>query len=515
MTAPTADRSRLSPQTWVLVIILIGTLVRLGLAGWMGLGYGESYYFSAALRPALSYFDHPALTFWLGWLSLESFGPGPVGLRLSAILFFAGTTWLMFTIGRRLYSDRAGLLAALLLNLSAVFTLATGVFFQPDAPLMFFWLLSLHHLVRLMFEPELKNPVRHWLLTGLWLGLAMLSKYHAVFIPAGVLAFILTRSENRRWLAHPGPYLAVLLAILISSPVLIWNAQHDWISFLWQGARGADSAGFRPDWLARNIGGQAALLLPWIWVPLVWELLALIKTGPRRPRRWFGACLALGPILVFTAVAAYASIGYHFHWQAPGYLILFLYLGRRVEKALAAGSRRWARWLKLSVWFTAVALAFVSAHAATGFANPIFIALAPEKHAWQADPAHEMVDWTGLREALEKHGLADKKDLFGFSSRWYFSGKMDYALRGSLPVLCFNNDPRSFAFYYRMEDFLGRDGLFVAAEPQVYNPPQDFGIYFDKIELLDTVLVKRHGKTLKTLRLYYCTNFRKPFPLPY
>ena len=58
----------------------------------------------------------------------------------------------------------------------------------------------------------------------------------------------------------------------IFSPVLIWNARHGWVSFWWQGSRGLTSSGLRLDWLGRNLLGQAAWLLPWIWAPLLWQL---------------------------------------------------------------------------------------------------------------------------------------------------------------------------------------------------------------------------------------------------
>jgi len=515
--SPRPTSAWFSPEKGVAGLIVAGVLLRLATASWVGLGYGESYHFSGAIRPSLSYFDHPPLTFWLAGLSLKLFGQvGPLVLRAPFIAMFAGTTWLTFVVGRRLFGPWPGFYAALLLNLSAVFTLSTAIFVQPDGPLMFFWMACLWCLTRIVFPPRPARPWLWWAALGLSLGLAMLGKYHALFIPLGAGVFLLTRSDQRRLLASPGPYLALALALAVSSPVIIWNIEHNWISFLWQGGRGVDSAGFRPDWLLRNVVGQALLVLPWLWLPLLWELFKSLAAGPRNKERWFIACLAVWPIGLFTLVSAYASIGYHFHWQAPGYILLFLPLGQSLDQALRRG-RRWAAWwLKGSVVLTCLTLVLVVSHAATGWARGIILSVAPPQAAATADPALEMLDWQPLEEALAQRGLLNKKKLFIFTNRWFLSGKVDYALKGKMPVLCLNaQDPRSWAFYTNPDHWLGKDGVMVATEPFKGDFVAEFGDYFLRISYLGPVDIKRGGRVDKVLQLYYCHKQLHPFPRPY
>jgi hypothetical protein len=54
-----------------------------------------------------------------------------------------------------------------------------------------------------------------------------------MLLPA-VIAFVLVPDWRKRWLFSPYPWLAVLLAMVVFSPVLIWNAEHDWASFRFQ-----------------------------------------------------------------------------------------------------------------------------------------------------------------------------------------------------------------------------------------------------------------------------------------
>ena len=99
-----------------------------------------------------------------------------------------------------------------MLNLSGLFTYAVACWYQPDAPLMFFWLLSTYFIVELMVgsgavnSEATRNSRRTWLLwiaVGIALGFATLSKYHVLFIFAGVFLYIATNKSQRHWLRQP------------------------------------------------------------------------------------------------------------------------------------------------------------------------------------------------------------------------------------------------------------------------------------------------------------------------
>ncbi len=516
--APRADRARrISPEAAVLGLIALGAVLRLT-AGWgAGLCYGESYYFACARHPSLAYFDHPPLSILLATASLSLTGEaGRLVLRWPFILLFAGTTWLLFLLGRRLFGAWPGFYAALLMNLAPVFSLSVGIFLQPDGPLMFFWLACIWCLAHLLLEPKAGQPMAWWAAAGAMLGLAMLSKYTAVLLVAGAGLYVLGRSDTRRWLAHPGPYLALAVAALAFSPVLVWNARHHWISFLWQSTRGLDElSGIRLDWMLRNIGGQSLLLLPWVWVALVVELWRSFRRQAP-PQRRFIACLAVIPIVLFTAVAAYALTGQrHFHWGMPGYLLLFLPLGDTLDRRLRQGSvfHRWA--LGATVALSLLGMAVATSHAATGWLKdgPRWLS---EALAGDKDPTLECIDFTALERAFAERGLLARHDVFVFSDWWFRAGKVEYALKGRLPVLALHpTDPRSFAFFDRTERWLGKDGILVTTKTSVKEVMDHYGSYFARISALGQVEVGRRGRNEMTLYLYRCEDLKRPYPRRY
>lgn len=514
---------------YTFILILITFVLRILIAAYTGLGIGEAYYFRGVLKLEWSYFDQPPLFFWLSWLSVKVLGLTNLGLRFPAVLMFAGTSWLMFLIARKLFNAKAGFWAVVVMNLSAVFTVAIACWFQPDAPLMFFWMASAYFIVQVMFGQEGKSleEIRNsrrtwmlWILTGVCLGLATLSKYHVLFIFAGVFLFVGTNKDLRHWLWHPGPYLAVLITIIFALPVLWWNYNNNWASFVFQGARAGTGRHFQlhPEWFFRSIGGQALWLLPWIWVPTARELWRSFKQRATVKAYSFSFWISILPIVFFTIVTLWADLEYHFHWQAPGYMMLFIPLGFAIDKNMTGTDKQQRsikRWLNFSTYFTVIVIAVFGLHMVTGFwqsYGPKWIVnqFVPNS----LDPTMQGVDYSDIGTRFEKEGWVQNKKIFAGSDRWWLTGKVDWALKGQMPIICLSPDPRNLAFLVDPKTLLGDDAVFVAQNSQA-SIDYDVKPFFDNIKRLPDIPIVRNGVTELYLQVYYCTNFHqsaKPRP---
>ncbi len=504
-----------SPQFFVTLIILLGTLLRVILAGTTGLGVDESYAAAIARTFSLSYFDHPPLHFWIIGLTAHLTGSeNALVLRLPFIGMFAATTWLMFCLGRQLFGEWAGVYAALLLNISAVFSFSTGSWLLPDGPLMLLMLAAALLLAQLFFAPPANSAGLLWPAFGLLAGLGMLAKYHAVFLLFGGLLFMLTTKEYRRLLLTGGPYLAAGTAALAFAPVVLWNQEHHWLSFLFQSGRGA-ATGFYPLNLLGNIAGQALWVLPWLWVPLAGTWLQGVLAGPggnganlMRRRQWFLCCLALGPIVLFTAASLWGAQGL-FHWQAPGYLLAMPLLGRTASVWLAKGSRIARGWLISSVAAFLLLAAVLGSHTATGWLKQV------EPQWFNAgDPTLEALAWQGLDGYLTRQGLASRAQ-FVVATDWMEAGKIDYILGGKLPVLCLSDEPHHFAFRHKPADLRGKNALIIGRSPGVANILPQYRPHFAAIEYVGTLPITRAGIPEFAVAVYYAKNFSGEFPLPY
>ena len=210
----------------------------------VGLSVDEAHYALYATHLALSYFDHPPLVGWVQWPLVALNAPVDV-LRWIPELLWLGTALLVFQIAERLqtlttnpkYSPGlgAGFWAVLAMALAPLLHVL-GVGLLPDTLLMFFTALLMRQTLTLMAPGALATPAR-WLALGLVLGLAGLSKYTAIFAALSVAACLLA-AHGSRLLRSPWPWVAVLLAVVVVSPVAIWNYQHGWISFVYQTQHG-------------------------------------------------------------------------------------------------------------------------------------------------------------------------------------------------------------------------------------------------------------------------------------
>ncbi len=530
-----ADPPMASQTCAVLVLIGLTTVARLLFGAATGLGMDESYMVSSGRVLGVGYFDHPPASWWLSWGAACLAGSETaVIVRLPFIALFALSTWLMFRLGSAVADARAGFWAAVALNLSPVFGITSGTWVLPDGPLTCALLGAALCLVRATgrvpggYGPNgiprhgggrdgnalNRNPQDDhsqkghdqgerwgwWAGAGLCAGLALLSKYTAILTIGGAFLFLAWDGLSRRrapetdraarpWLLHPGPYVAGVLAILVFSPVILWNATHDWASFAFQGER-ASGLRFRPLGPLEVLGGGALFVLPWFWVPMMWLGWRALRRGPSSHRLL--ACLAAPPIIGFALVAAWSGHRVLFHWAAPGYLMLFPLLGQAIAERI---DRPWVRrTLAGTTALVLLAVGVIGAQTRWDVLGPALAAV------MRKDPTAEGVDWTSLRTDLAARGLLAPGTLVGLPN-WRDGGKIARGLGPDIPVVVLNRDSRQFGVAHPTIIAIGQDMLVLVAE----HPDQTAAILaplFARFERLPDSPVLLQGRELRRIAVF-------------
>jgi Dolichyl-phosphate-mannose-protein mannosyltransferase len=485
----------------VALLIASTAVTRLGLAAAVGLSVDESYIVGISREWALSYFDHPPLHIWLvrAWATLAG-SESAVVVRLPFIALFAGSTWVMYRLTARLCGERAGFWAAVTLNLAPVFTLSIGSWVLPDGPLVFFSLLAASAVANTVLPSH--TPARRlvgWLASGAAGGLAVLSKYTGLFVPVGVALFLVTARPYRRYWSTPGPWLAALIGVAIFSPALIWNAQHHWVSLAFQSGRVA-SHGFRLVWPLQDVVGQLAYLTPWVAVPLIIVLVLAVRRGPSDAVGWFFACLASGPIALFTLVGLWSPI--LAHWPIIGWLFAFPLLGAalaRLEASRPSGVRWYCR---ASTGLLVILLGVALSQATTGWITRMV-------PAWVAvDPTLDVLDWRELEPALAHRGLLKPGTVLATPS-WIDSGKVNYVLGTRYPVLCLCSDPRGFAFLTNRRAYAGVDVILISNATRT-DWMRTLGGQVGRLESLPDIVLTRGSQPAVTLHVARGVGLRAP-----
>lgn len=203
-----------------MLILLVG--IRLIFIFTLNLSDDEAYYWQYARHLSLSYYEHPPLVAWSNYLMMKLLGSTPYAVRMSALLYSIGDSILVWLITNKIFNNKMkAFLSVLALNIIPAYAIG-GLMMLPDAPLGFFWLLTMYFLVKVFFD----NKSEYWYAAGFALGLDMLSKYHSIFVPVSTLFFMLLSREDRKWFKNKNPYIATVIALIIFSPVIIWNVQH-------------------------------------------------------------------------------------------------------------------------------------------------------------------------------------------------------------------------------------------------------------------------------------------------
>ncbi len=232
---PLSRWSASDPAPWpglAISLLVCASLWRALYAGSIELLPEETYYWSYSQHLDLSYLDHPPMIAWLIAIGTSVFGNTEFGVRVGGLLCGALTTFFAYRLARNVFGREVAIAACAATQVLPFFFLA-GMLVTPDAPLTAAWAASLFFLERALIAGQ----ARAWLGFGVSLGIGLLSKYSILLLGPAVFAFMCWDRDARQWWRRPQPYLAVIIAALLFSPVIIWNAQHQWASFAFQTAR--------------------------------------------------------------------------------------------------------------------------------------------------------------------------------------------------------------------------------------------------------------------------------------
>ena len=197
--------------------ILFWVLLNFLQAAFVGIDPDEAYYWLYAQHLAWGYFDHPPVVALL-IKSGETLGHGPVYTRLATVLLSGGTVYFGF---KALPDYLADVRTYLFVFLSVVLFHVYGFIATPDAALLFFTTLFFYAYKTYLGK---ETPV-HTAALALSITALLYSKYH------GVLPVFFTVLSNPKLLKKPSAWAAALLVLLLFSPHLWWQYQHDWPTF--------------------------------------------------------------------------------------------------------------------------------------------------------------------------------------------------------------------------------------------------------------------------------------------
>ena len=502
---------------WALFIILVvSAIIRGFIAGFIELGNDEVYYLTYAKFPALSHFDHPPMVgLVIQLFTLNLTFDSEFFLRFASVVFGTLSTGLMFLIGRQIKDPLTGLYAALLFTASFYGFILSGTFILPDAPQVFFWLATLYFLLKSLPDQEVTAKSRIFLLfAGIAAGFALLSKYHSVFLLAGVFLYILL--FNRKWFKAKELYGFFIIIVLLSLPVVFWNIENDFISFTYHENRVTISgSGLQPQYFLTEIAGEFFYNNPVNVIIILTALLALIRRKQFLPVDYERILLwtSIPLILVFQSFSLFRSTLPH--WTGPGYLGLIV-----VAAAFLAEPAKNRTKLKLFPWPLIISLALLIIVSVTAIGQIRFGWIPLQR--WKAhDPSLDMVGWKQLGQKFaplakqeEDRQMIDKNSPI-LTFRWFPAANFDYYVGRKInkPVYALGTLERIHKYHWinqlRGNLKRGSDAYYIALSDDYEDPVALYGTLFDTILPADTLYITRGHDTVRKALVFRMIDLKK------
>ena len=307
----TANDVRIVRNTSGLILAMV--VLRCLAAAWTPLTFDEAYYWMWSKHLAFGYYDHPPMVALVIRLGTMIAGDTEFGVRVVSILLALPMSFAVYRSADILFGGtRVAATAVILLNVTLMAAVGTLIV-TPDAPLL------VASSFVLLFCAKVLQTGRGgwWLAVGLAVGAAILSKYTALFFGPAILIWLASVAKLRRWFASPWPYLGGLVAAAVFTPVILWNAEHQWVSLIKQIGR-ARIEDFRPTFIAELIPTQIAFATPLVFILGAMGLYALMTRGTGA-----SASRALVNAMLWTIVAYFGWHSLHArveaNWFAPIY----------------------------------------------------------------------------------------------------------------------------------------------------------------------------------------------------
>lgn len=483
---------------WLWLAIGYLLAVKLGFALFVPPNADEAYYWLWGQHLQWSYLDHAPMVGWTSGLAGLIAGWSIFGLRLPAMATFAVIVWALHVMARlcepsdpqRFFRTALALWLA-----SPLFSVLTTLNY-PDHLLICFSVLALMRFapfIAARYEGR-EGRLLDLYLGALFLGLAALSKYNAIFLAVGLATPLLFTPKLRPLLRSPHLYGAMALTLAIGVPVLWWNMGNGFPTLELHAVdrfAGRDGSGFDLAGSLRLLLISALYLSPF----LIWAL-ARFLAGPRQPGQvgglqrvglWTFLASTLAMLLLAAWTAAARQVAPH--WNVVAFIPFMLVAPLFVRSQLLIG---------LHVAYGALVLTLVSLYY---FTAPL-LADALGVHDRETLTTYGQPE---LAAAAMAAADANGAGLFAAIDLGRAS-KLAFGMGGDRDVISLGYGRRDQFDYWRDAGADAGKNVIIAAPAGT--EPDRFARSFDEVVRLEPVHLERFGRPLADYDLMLGRGYR-------
>lgn len=513
-----APKHQVLEQQWLnvgyifIAVSLVARLVYIS-SDTIELSEDEAYQWTWSKHLAMSYFSKPPLIAYTQYLGTWLWGDTEFGVRFFAPVIASVLGFVLLRFFAREVNARAGV--ALLLALSATLLMAAGSVLMTVDPLsVLFWTAAMVTGWRAS-QPD--GQTRHWLWTGLWMGLGFLSKYTQLFQWLCWAVFFVLWKPARKHLRRPGPWLAIIINLIFTAPVILWNAQHDWVTISHLSDRAGTDRPWTPTlrYFAEFLGAEFLLLNPIFFVGLSWAAIVFWRKYRNNPRLVY--FFSMGAPL-FLAYLLFAFRGRVLpNWIAPAVVPLFCLMVAYWESQWRLGRRVVRPWFQTALVFGAVTVVL-------GHDTQLLEQATKLKWPAEFDHLRRVRGWSKTSAAVEQARqklMAEGKPVFVIGSHYGLVGEFSFYIPEAKsvvrdePIVFFYSSPHPKNQYWFWPGYTNRSGqnaIFVREVSKRTGEskpvPAQVEAEFESVTDLGIQDVVVRRKTIRRLQVFECRNLK-------
>lgn len=499
-----------------LYFIVFAAIIKIIIAPFFELGNDEVYYWTYALQPDWNHFDHPPMVGLLIRLtSLNLYWVSELSLRLGSILGAAVSSWFVFKTASIIANERTGWFATLIYNASVYTGFIAGFFILPDSPQMPFYTGALLLMAYILFDHSPNKKTIAWLSLGFIIGLALLSKVHALFLWAGFGLFILLNKRNV--LLNWRLYASVFITTCFILPIAYWNWKNNFITYQFHSNR-VTHTGIKWDALLSEILGEFAYQNPIVYVVLIIAIIALLRkkiTFPIQETAVWLFCMSIPMLIVFWGVSMFNNTLPH--WSGPAFIPLFFIAALYLDKYYSSnfpGLIKAAIGLVLCVLIAGMFVINLS---------PVNFGSKNKDNYGEYCPTLDLSGWNKLGinfSALVKSDVAENKmqsNALLIATAWFPAGHLEFYVsrQSGIPLIGIGllNDLHKFAWLNKERPALviGGDAYCIVPSNIPIDVRNSLGGYFKEIQQ-PVIIPQYRGKGI--VRYFYVYRLRSCIKLP-
>ncbi len=494
--------------------LLIGAflLFRLGYiaSDTIELSEDEAYQWVWSKHLALSYFSKPPLIAYLQFVGVTLWGDTELGVRFFSPVIAALISLLMLRFFAREVNARAGVILMLMVATAPIMAVGS-ILMTIDPPLVLFWTAA---MLAGWSAVQPSGRTRDWIWVGVWSGLGFLSKYAALFQWISFFLFLAFWRPARRHLLRPGPYLGILINAMALIPVILWNAQNDWITLTHLHER----AGLHQEWrftlrfLGEFTGAVFGLLNPVFAVGICWASFQAFRKRRHDMRLMYLLAMGAPLFLGYWLYSFRARV--HPNWIAPAVLPLFAVMVIYADARWRDIGRRLRVWLLAGLALGGVLVTFL--HETDWVAE-----LAGRPLPAKLDPLRRVRYWSDLAQVVERERVkverTDGKPTFVIAAHYGITGHMNFYLPGAPEVVRTNaiafyqtaqHPENQFWFWDGYRDRVGDNAIYVIETEAERPAPPRIVEEFESVTSLGLFDTVDQGRLMRRVQLFACRGLR-------